>query len=637
MFDLTNIFTNNVEIIIQITSETPTKLFKTGLNLTDNLSIIRKELKEKGIINDTLFFLKKIAESNNDDDDFSEISLENEENSLLNDVIEENNKTLYLKKNSNQDWKFLNELHRLEYGCTMTFDGIKKGYRKAFITKDCKMTEIGTEGCRKGKFEFNSNKDRMMMKNLFFISDTNVESFINLGISDENSRNNNNIEPEISHLYAEYGKVSLKFGDYLEPTTEFINAVEDASKSGDPAKFKKITEEFGQFIPTEVTLGGRAYFKENNSKCARLSEASNDSGGYCIYIIGGQQPNSLEEFDEKSWVKSLIDYKNWGCIEFRNPISIFQLLPDYLRRKIIYSLGKRIHYSKVENFNYSLKECGRPVVFELNIPSHISKIIRNKDADCNFFATVADAERSKNEFFHCQILYPPNGKPSITIHCIQKNFRKRLCKLKIGWMVIGYNTDLNFLNDFNVQLKIIETNFSSSNDQTMIFDTGLEYNSNNIPLCLGIPVLNKLDSSNESLIIGHHFFNNQTKKEIGLCTFSYCLKNKRYVNLPNFTFYTLIISNYSNPNAFGTIPFEHSLFKKPYINLYNQPDNLNTRYISLYSTKKSSVPIFIKQDVKKISIKYINCNCKTCSVCKKDKKLKRSENSIECAFFNPIY
>ncbi|CAG8681669.1 12335_t:CDS:1 [Funneliformis mosseae] len=626
MFDLTNIFNNNVEIMVQIINETPTKHFKLGLNLTDNLSIIRKELKEKGIINDTMFFSKKIAES-----EYSGIPLENEENSLLNDVIEGNNKTLYLMKNSNQDWEFLNETHHLDYGCTMTFDGIKKGYRKAFIMKDCKMTEIGAEGCRKGKIEFNSSKDRMMMKNLFFMNDTNVESFINLGITDEKLRNSN-IESE---TYAEYGKVSLKFREYLEPTEDFISAIEDASKSGDPAKFKKITEEFGQFIPTEVTLGGRAYFEENNTRCARLSETSNDSSGYCINIIsliGGQQPDRFEEFDEKSWVKSLTDYKNWACIEFRNPISIFQLLPDYLRRKNTYSLGKRIHYSKIENFNYSLKEFGRPVVFELNIPTNISKILRDKEADCNIFATVADVEKSKNEFFHCQILYPTNGKPSITIHCIQKNFRKRLCKLKIGWMVIGYNTDLNFLTDFDVQLKIIEKDFSASNNQTMMFDTEFSYDSNVNPPCLGIPVLNKLDSSNESLIIGHHFFNNQTKKEIGLCTFSYCLKNKRYVNLPNFTFYTLIISNYSKPNAFGTIPFEHSLFKKPYINHNNKPD---VRFISLYSTKKSSGPAFLKQDSKKISIKYINCNCKTCSICKRDKKLKRSENNIECAFFNP--
>ncbi|CAG8729559.1 2247_t:CDS:2 [Funneliformis mosseae] len=101
---------------------------------------------------------RKNSESNNDDK-YSGIPLENEENSLLNDVIEGNNKILYLMKNSNQDWEFLNESHHLDYGCTMTIDEIKKGYRKAFIMKDCKMTEIGVEGCRKGKIEFNSRSN----------------------------------------------------------------------------------------------------------------------------------------------------------------------------------------------------------------------------------------------------------------------------------------------------------------------------------------------------------------------------------------------------------------------------------------------------------------------------------------------
>ena len=41
-------------------------------------------------------------------------------------------------------------------------------------------------------------------------------------------------------------------------------AVEDAIISGDPENFIRITEKFGQFIPTEVILGGRVYFEDDD-------------------------------------------------------------------------------------------------------------------------------------------------------------------------------------------------------------------------------------------------------------------------------------------------------------------------------------------------------------------------------------
>ncbi|CAB4378638.1 unnamed protein product [Rhizophagus irregularis] len=58
-----------------------------------------------------------------------------------------------------------------------------------------------------------------------------------------------------------------------------------------------------------------------------------------------------------------------------------------------------------------------------------SKIILNKDADCDIFATVVDDdENSKKVFFNCQTLKNRNAKPSIIIHVIQKEPQKRLRK-----------------------------------------------------------------------------------------------------------------------------------------------------------------------------------------------------------------
>ncbi|RIA81543.1 hypothetical protein C1645_836840 [Glomus cerebriforme] len=599
---------NKIPITVKIISNSlqETKTFLVTLNLSDSLLVIRQELEKKKIIDDTLLFSKKHSNDNNINYGFLEIALEKEENYLLNEIIDGNGNILYLKQCSKPDWKCLNELRKLDYGCTMTFDGIKKAENRAFVMKNCELIEIGAEGYDKGIVEFKSNKDRMMKANLFFNTDINVQNFVELGISIGRMEiNEMNSEVNSTYQFTKYGKAYLKFSEYLEPTQEFIEAVKDAIDSKNPENFEQITDKFGQFIPTGVILGGRAEYSEGKSSKFNRTK-----------LIGGKQPDSLENFNEEAWIKSLKeDYRNWDSIEFQDPVSIFQLLSDDLR-------------------NWETK------IFRLNIPSDVLKIVQNKDADCNIFATVIDMTESKNDFFTCQVLYPPNGRPSLIIHCVQKNFKRRECKLKIRWMVIGYCIDLNFiLSDFNTQLKVLKNDFNMLNNynSTMINRELLNFEYDSfiiIPPCIGIPVLTKLDSSNDSLIIGHHFFNAQEENKIGVCTFSYCLKNNHYVNLPNFTFDTLIISNYHNSNAYGTIPFEYSLMKKPYIDLDNEI-TANPKFISLYSTQKNNCgPIFLKQTNRQIKPKSIICKDKNCFICKNN-TLNTSNNNIKCTFFDP--
>jgi hypothetical protein len=648
-----------IKTILDVPLYPPPSARTVRLNLTDNLLIIRQELEKKKFIDNTLLFSNKYTENYNNDNisyGFAEIELEEEENYLLNEIIDENN-ILYLKQCSKPDWKCLNELRKLDYGCTMTVNGIKKADKRAFEMNNCELTEIDAKGCQKGIVEIKSNDDRIMKKNLVFSTDINAESLVELGISIGNMRNEGvNSENISSYHFTEYGKVSLKFIDrYLEPTSDFIKEIEGAIESEDPAeKLKQITEQYGQFIPTRIILGGRAHFNESvksigrstgNSKetamkanasgvldvnAAATSSYSEEKLEHCksnyTKLIGGEQ-SSLENFDEKAWFKSLENYKNWDCIEFQDLISIFQPIPDDLRKKIIKSVGKRIHHLVYEDFSYYLEEFGKPKIFEFNIPTNVSNIIQNKEADCNVFATVIDMEESKNDFFTCQVLCPPGGKPSLIIHCIQKKFRKRQCNLRIRWMIIGYYIDFNFIiSDFNTQLWIFK-NENTSDGQTMINKELLSYEYDpyvsKVPPCIGIPVLTKLDSSNDSFIIGHHFFNSQ-KNKIRVCTFSYNSKDNIYDKLPDFTFYTLIISNYCINSAYDIIPFDHSFMKKPCISRSNL-------FISLYSTQETNCgPIFLKQNHVKIRTKSIKCGC----VCK-IKPLKISENNIKCAFFDP--
>ncbi|GBC04067.1 hypothetical protein RclHR1_00550012 [Rhizophagus clarus] len=668
------------EITVQIDDSLSQVL--VHLNVNDNLSNIREELKKNDKIemNDALSFAKKETYG------LSEIGVD-EKSISLDDILDGN--ILHLIKSSKCNWKFLNDKFHLEYGLSIT-DGItKKAKKKAFIMKDwkdCKMTKFGAKGCQKGTFESNSNEYWGMKSNLLFTGNINVKDLINLGISVGKSQNKNgNVEMNSTYSYREFGKVSLEFSKYLEPTSEFIGAVEDAIESGDPNELKQIIEEYGHFIPDEVILGGRVYF-EGTQTSKKLSEGNdhesvvnvgvqqalnigignrsenlNGNTNYCkrecTKLIGGEQPESFEDFDETAWIRSLKDFRNWDCIEYKNPISIFQLLPNDprdLRGKIFSLIGRKIHYSKIEDFTYNLEEFGKPKVFKLNIPPNISKIVQDKKTDCNIFATVFDTDEN-DDFFNYQIFHPPKGSPSLIIHCVQNRFKKRQCKLRIGWMVVGYHTDFNSIfTNSNIQLKVLKSDFNSSkqsmDDKKLL---KFEYNSliEKIP-CFGIPVLSKLDSSNESIVIGHHFFNVQENNKIGSYTFSYCFKHNHYVNLPDFSFHTLIISKYSNPDDYGISsftknkisPFSNNSFKakmnkmiKPKFDKSDSLRQIKLKYVSLHSSGESNCgPIFLKQKPEKIKRYIIDINCKQASSCIcKNKTLKKSKKNLEYAFFTP--
>jgi|SRR6266540_1847014 len=197
-------------------------------------------------------------------------------------------------------------------------------------------------------------------------------------------------------------------------------------------------------------------------------------------------------------------------------------------------------------------------------------------------------------------------------------------------MVIGNYIDLNcILTDFNfdIHLNVFKKFVAfSTNCKTFIYD--LEHNLEKIPYteipCIGIPILGRLDSSNSSLIIEHHFTNVQGQNRIQSYIFSYRLNDKHYVNLPNFTFYILIISDIlkvSGKSSFkGDGSDKFTIFTNP-------------KYFSLHSIEEDNCdPIFLKQRSDKIKIKYINvdnCNLPEC-ICK-----KVLENALKYAFFDP--
>ncbi|CAB5209023.1 unnamed protein product [Rhizophagus irregularis] len=643
------------------------------LNPNEKLSNIRQELEKNSVISmkDIHLFA---AKSN-------VIAREQEKDWKLDDIIETsgNDKILCLVKNSTPNVRFLIDHCKLEYGRTITPSGIEVASEKSFdIEGGYKLEEFGAEGCGKGKYEYNSNESEMIKTLLSLSSDIDVQNFANFGLSFGKTKSTNS-KSEISSTcnFTFYNKVSLKLFEedlekinyhHLKPTEKFRNKIEMAIKSANPRKeFKEITKEFGRFISNEVLLGGKIYFegeeslqetlKENEkefgmnlsspaSKTEAKKNAVNSIGKFkrskneLFKLIGSKQPNSLEEFDEKTWIESLNDFESWGCTEYKKPVSIFRPLPYDLRKRIFKSIGKRILYNDPgEDYIYLPEKKS----FELkNVPPHIADIIQKEDAECNIFATVIDTDDSKNDFFNCQILWIPNKKPRLIIHCIQNsNFKKPKYNLKIGLMVVGYDINFDFVNsDSNIHFEVIENKIEASKSMycKKIFKDSFtkEYKEYEEHICIGIPVLRELKPSLDSLVIGHHFFNYQESNSFGTYTFSYCLKKNHYVELPGFTFHTLIISNYPDCNEYKIIPFNcrNSIIDKILsfnfrnsVPLPNDDDTHSSqpvipKYISLHSSEDNCAPIFLKQKQNEIKIKYMKGkeNCKDNCICKKTLK-----------------
>ncbi|UZO11059.1 uncharacterized protein OCT59_002633 [Rhizophagus irregularis] len=560
------------------------RLSSLELNLHDKLSNIREKLKkDNDIMNDTLSFANS---------SMTEIAREDEKEIILKEIIDAENNTLYLIE---PDYDFLINKLKLEYGHTISLDRANK---KAFKITGYDITEIAdAPKCT----EINLKEGQFMEKDIFLFEDI-----------DTNKRTNNSTCTVI-----EYSKVSLKFK--TEPNPEFIKAVKDAIESKDPRKFRKITEEFGKFVPKEeVILGARAYFVNTNS-----SNSSKNCTKYTnLKLIGGKKFIS-KDFNKKEWLNSLEEFRNWDCIKIKNPISIFKLLPEDLRKEIFLLVGKKILYLSTEIYEFKLNKPGNHENLKLkNIPKDILETLKDEVAECSIFATVVDKNRMNNDIFNCQIFWPPNQEPKLIIHCIQKKFKERKCKLKIMIMITGYDMNFNFDRpDFNIQFKVESHNFNASDNQTQ--ERLLAADSSH---CFGIPVLRKLDDSANSLIIGHHFYNFGNERT-GLYTYSYCSKNNCYDHLPDFTFHTFVILDYSS-NCSEMSSFNHSKFIK---NILTKHDSLKPKFISLYSTTKENDwnkygPIFLKQKsngLNGVIIKYFAS------------KNKISKDNFKYAYFDP--
>ncbi|CAB4424933.1 unnamed protein product [Rhizophagus irregularis] len=447
------------------------------LNIESKLEIIRKILEEdeKIKMDDKLSFLW--SNDSSDIKDTKKVTRNKESDLSLRDIIKNNN-TLCLT----DDYIDFKDRFKLGYGRILTPNKINIEISNEEVCT-MEITALDNGGDKKDGdlSDFRSKKGWANKISKFFDGKVEMMDYGPAGLSLQDDKI---FQTEEKYKFTKVPKITLKL-DKFQPKFNFIEEVEKALES---KNFDKIYEDFGQFIPTEVTLGGIDYYETS--------------------------PNiTLPEYRD-----------TWECIEFRNPKSIFEILNEELCEKLHEFFGKKILYGDVISYNCHLKY-GKKEIVNLPLEGKLREIINNEKADCSIFATVVDDEEKKNDFINCQIYYPQNEKPQLIIHYFRKN-NQTSRRLKITFIVVGYDIHFNpnNFNDFNkTKLEVLKN--------VRLFELESSF--------LGIPVLKKLND--EPIVVGHYFSKKEDENKIEANVFSYNLRKKQYVESSNFNFHVLNI------------------------------------------------------------------------------------------------
>src|SRR6266542_3505317 len=163
-------FLDNEKITIKIINSLPQEAKLILLNPKDKLLTIRQKL-EVDYKFTLLKFFRRFSENDENENyggsyGFAEIELKDEEQFSLSEIIGNNLLYIKCKIQTDVDWNFLNEERKLDYGCTMALDEIKKADKRAFVMENCELKEIGAEGCENGVVEFKSVEELMKITNL---------------------------------------------------------------------------------------------------------------------------------------------------------------------------------------------------------------------------------------------------------------------------------------------------------------------------------------------------------------------------------------------------------------------------------------------------------------------------------------
>ncbi|CAG8510671.1 31071_t:CDS:2, partial [Racocetra persica] len=511
------------------------------------------------------------------------ISKYDENHRKLGDILHDRN--IIKIKRSHDYLEYIDESEiikrcKLEYGIKMSDDGPVEPYKnkKAFeFIRQNDVVElfqpIADIYNKDEHITRNNNYEITYQKNL--IANLNVSTNLpwtslsaDFKISYKKSKGRTNYnENSMTFDVKLQGRAKVIMTNKVRPSKEFKKAVDDALSCSNPVeklkKLKNVCNEYGEFWAREVILGGKIQtvrddFVEintqttetmkgggvgvnvenvditlqcNKTESEKIGTNNKESITKSMYI-GGDTKMAHKNVDE--WVKSLDDYTTWRIVEYRDVVSIFEILEGDLRRRVLDTLGKNILYAQIDQQNLK---------------------------DYQIFATII-SEKQKGTF-SVRVIYTTDSNTAnlhsanLLIHQFRKsgkNHKVREYSLKIGWTIIGIPNDFNLFDfedfnglkelevelskDFFNGLKELEVKLSkdfSSNRLHNVHDIYDKYEK-----CKTYPLVTCALRNSESLqynlldleiVTGIHFHHTPLDKHLRMCVHNHNLENENLSGL----------------------------------------------------------------------------------------------------------
>ncbi|CAG8825889.1 7915_t:CDS:2, partial [Gigaspora margarita] len=391
----------------------------------------------------------------------------------INDIISNliNGDTIYLKEDSQPNWKKLVRKFKLDTGRNYDDDKNKVAEKKAFTIKDCELNIL--DDFNSYPMTTSSVNDLFKNRGLFL----NPQLDLDFLIDPQNSRSYDS-EQVSSFNIQNFVKAILSITKKdIIITEEFEVAVKEALNSQDINILKHAIEKFGQFVPTEIMFGGRLHYELTTYTGSTIQLED-------TFIFGGDKIKMLKMSSDKEedWRSSLQDFRLWNIIEFRNPVNIIEFLSNDLKNEIRELIGKTIIYSNIQYYEFKIHD------------------YNDENTDPQVFATVSNIEDDDNDnIFTCMLCTPSDlSIPKLIINCTRyKSNQQKNC-----WIIVGYDFNSIFNPEhFYLQSTTRDCNHNDDASYEEVLNIRTEYST----ILFGIPVVFEWNPSFKHSIIGHHF------------------------------------------------------------------------------------------------------------------------------------
>ncbi|CAG8648377.1 12129_t:CDS:2 [Gigaspora margarita] len=224
-----------------------------------------------------------------------------------------------------------------------------------------------------------------------------VEAALNEGTQDEK--------------VAKLRKIAIKYGHFYASTIYFggviVQKAENIEQTDENENINKISIQGGAELPGAIAN------VDINSTAGNYSSTSKSKTKYSFIIKGGDDAKIFTLENSSDWINSLKNTNTWDMIEYEDVNSIFDLLDDDLRKRVLKTLGKRILKANIESIEYIInnnKPKAHPLGKQLENITNIE--------ECEIFSTIM--KKKDRHIFSSYISYDAPDKP-INPHTIDAN------------------------------------------------------------------------------------------------------------------------------------------------------------------------------------------------------------------------